>query len=473
LAVGPPRRLALEPSSAAAEDRSVKPELAWPAAAFLALTLVLVHEGTLVRVRDGFTPEAREVGGMLEVRDIIRERWVETPQDAQLLDGALAGMVATLDPFSDYISAEELAEFEESTTGKFGGLGIYIAVENGLVVVIAPIEDTPAWEAGMLPGDKILAVDGVPCEFTSDGQAVRALKGAPGTTVTLSVLHEGASRPVDITIERAVIQIRSVKGTRLIDPTHRIGYLRMTTFNSGTVDELKAALDGLEEQDMRGLVLDLRDNPGGFLAAATQVADAFLPEGAVLVKTRGRSPDSHRESKAKEAQRVAVPMTVLIDRGSASASEILAGALDDHERATLVGARSYGKGSVQSIISVLAATAELKLTTQYYFTPKDRRIHRGDKTEEDPSWGLIPDIEVAITRERRNELKRWESVRDMEERKSRANGEGPPEIAERLIRDDPQVRAAVRHLLETLGDPVEGDVARVDSSTPSGEPRER
>ncbi|RMG16532.1 MAG: S41 family peptidase [Planctomycetota bacterium] len=448
----------------------MKPAVSWGLAAATAFALVWVHEGTLARIEEDFAPDqARDLGGMSEVRNLIEERWVERPEEGQLLDGALRGMVATLDRYSDYISPEEKAEFEESTTGQYGGLGIYISVEDGLVHVIAPIEDTPAWRAGILPGDTILEVDGVPCEFPNAGAAVRALKGLAGTTVALTVLHEGAERPERIEIERAIVQIRSVKGARLLDPQRRIGYLRLTTFNSGTVDEFEAALAGLLDEGLRALIVDLRGNPGGLLDAAVEVADAFLEEGRVIVTTRGREGDT-KETRAEEEAWIRVPVALLIDRGSASASEILAGALKDHRRALLVGTRSFGKGSVQTILPILGGEAELKLTTQYYFTPSGRRIHRGDKPPEDLSWGLLPDIEVTVDPATRRQLLEAQAEDDMERLKARANGT-PYQREERLHRDDPQVRAAYEALLAQLGKETpgaSGGVAPVDSRRAAG-----
>jgi carboxyl-terminal processing protease len=455
----------------------VKTAHAWSLSALAAIVLVFVHEGTLLRIDQDFAPGAADLAGMNEIAEIISARWVEQPDDRQLLDGSLRGMVATLDRFSDYISPEQLEAFEESTTGRFGGLGIYINVnKEGRVVVIAPIEDTPAWKAGILPGDVIYEVDGIPCEFLNADAAVRSLKGEVGTSVELAVLHEGANKTILISIERAEIQIRSVKGGRLLDPVSKLGYLRITTFNSGTVDEFEQEAERLNALGMRGLILDLRRNPGGFLRAATLVADMFLEKGAVIVKTRGRT-GGYKETRATKGALVTGPVAILLDRGSASASEILAGALWDHERAKLVGTRSYGKGSVQSIIPVLAGRAELKLTTQYYFTPKGRRIHRGEKPMTDLSWGLLPNVEVKVDRSQRAELTRKEAEAEMVRLKALANKK-PVEIEERLHLDDPQARAAYRALLGELGDPVPADVpekaagsdvASVDSGTkPSG-----
>ena len=438
--------------------------LGWPIACILGAVLALgCYQSSFLQIEDQFAGSADDMAGIAEIRDTILDRWVEPPKEGQLRDGALQGMVNTLDPFSDFISAEQLSAFEEQTTGKFGGLGIWINVKDGLVVVISPIEDTPAWEAGILPGDTVLKVDGKDCEFANANAAVRALKGEPGTTVELTILHQGTSEPVVIAVERAVIQIRSVKGARLLDATSKIGYLRLTTFSSGTVQEFRDEVVQLNEQGMRALVLDLRNNPGGFLDAATKIAGLFLPESSVLVRTKGRDASDVRESKATAEQLVRVPTAVLINQGSASASEILGGALQDHGVATLIGTRSYGKGSVQSIISVLGGSAELKLTTQYYFTPKGRRIHRGEKPADDDSWGLVPDVPAEIDLRLRWEIAQRESDRELERLKAKASGLDTV-IEEQLHRDDPQVKAAYAHLLNQLGDPVPAEfMPSVDS----------
>ena len=411
-------------------------------------TALLLHEGSLsnLPLREG----SGDVGAVAEVRDAILERWVEEPDADDLLEGALHGMAATLDPYSAFIPPAERKQFDEQTTGRFGGLGVYITVEDRLVKVIAPIEDTPAWRAGLLPGDLVLRIDGEPYEFANATEAVESLRGEEGSEVTLTILHEGEDTPIDVTLEREQIQITTVKGTRLLDHERRIGYVRVTAFNSGTTEAFNAAIDELLAADLRGLVLDLRGNPGGFLDAARHLADVFLPQDAVIVQTRGRGEETAEQALAEAPAKLEIPVALLLDRGSASASEILGGALRDHQIATLVGTRSYGKGSVQSLIPVIGGKAKLKLTTQYYFTPSGRRIHRSEGVEDDDdSWGLLPDIEVVVDLRDRQEHVRAESEAEMERLKVRATGSGElPE--ERLHRDDPQVAAAFNHVVAVL-----------------------
>lgn len=452
--------------------RWVRPALAWG----LGLGLAVVHQGTFLRALTD--PSARGLTAVAEVRDLILEQWVETPDPKALDDGAVRGLVATIapvDPFSAWISPDELEGFEEETSGQFGGLGILVEVEHGLVRVIAPIEDTPAWKAGILPGDVILKIDGEDYSFATAADAIATLKGHPGTKIELLVRHaEGSDPPRTVTLERAIIQVRSVKGTRLIDEAARLGYLRVTAFNAGTVDELDVALDDLVKQGLKGLVLDLRGNPGGYLHSATDAADRFLPEGRTIVETRGRDPENRQVVESSGARRVDVPVAILLDGGTASASEVLAGALRDHHVASIIGTRSFGKGSVQSLLPVLGGDAQLKLTTQYYFTPSGRRIHRGDRTTEDTSWGLIPDLEVKLDPQTRSRLAQAEADADLERLKAKANGQagGPaaPPVVDRLPLDDPQVAAALRHLRDVLaGEAAIGAPAIVGlgSSTPS------
>ncbi len=436
----------------------------WPAAMVAAAALVLlVHQGTLIALPTQFAPGTREVAAVSEVQALIRERWVEEPESGQLLDGAIRGMVGTLDPFSDYYSAEQKEAFNQQTSGSYGGLGIWINVDLGHVIVIAPIEDSPAWEAGLLPGDRIVAVDGRPTEFANTDEAARSLKGDVGSPVVLTVVREGERHPLEIEVVRAAIQIHSVKGARLLDEERKVGYLRITTFNAATAEDFRAAIDGLLARGTRALILDLRGNPGGYFDQAAEVADAWLPEDALLVTTRSRNGGELRETRAQEAQLLTVPTAILIDRGSASASEILGGALQDHGVATLVGERSYGKGSVQSIIPIQAGRADLKLTTQHYYTPKGRRIHRGDLPEEDPTWGLVPDLRVPVDLKLRRELIRRASDEEVAELKRKANGEpAAPGDDAWLQREDPQVRAAFVHLLGQLGDEVPEELAAAE-----------
>lgn len=440
--------------SGPAEPRAPRADLWLPAARWgLAVLLMapvvrFLHQGSLLHVPED--PASANLAAVAEVRQVILDRWVEDPDPKALTEGALRGMVQPLDEYSEFISEDQLAQFEEDTTGQFGGLGIYITIEEGLIVVISPIEDTPAWRAGILPGDVVLRLDGRDYAFETSSEAVAALKGAPGSTITLLVKHPDSKEPPkEVTLTREVIQVTSVKGTRLLDPETKVGYVRITAFNSGTVDEFKAAATRLLGEGARALVLDLRGNPGGYLHAATEVADTFLDKGKKIVETRARSKDEVSTVVAASGKLIDLPVALLIDGGSASASEILGGALADNGVATLVGQRSYGKGSVQSIINVMGGRAQLKLTTQHYFTPSGRRIHRGDLPPTDMRWGLLPDVPVRLDPHERQRLAQAEADRDMERLKALANHEALT-TPERLHQDDPQVAAAYEHLLRVL-----------------------
>lgn len=437
----------------------------WALAAVVAAALVLgVHQGTLIGIQTQFAPAAHDLAGVHEVRQLIEQRWVDEPEPGLLLDGAIRGMVRELDPFSDYYSPEQKEAFNQETTGSYGGLGIWINVDQGHVIVIAPIEDTPAWLAGLLPGDRIVAVDGQPIEFATTDEASRALKGEVGTSVRLTVVREGEAQSLSFDVERAAIQIHAIKGAGLLDRERGVGYLRITTFNAATGEDFSRAVEGLLAEGMRALVLDLRGNPGGYFEQAVEVADAWLPKDALIVQTKSREREGMRETRATAGQRLTIPTAVLIDRGSASASEILGGALQDHGVATLVGERSYGKGSVQSIIPILAGRADLKLTTQYYYTPKGRRIHRGELPEEDRAWGLLPDIEVAIDPRLRMQLARRSADEELDRLKALANGGEVPAPDGWLQREDPQVRAAYIHLLGALDAAVPPEVAEAEAA---------
>jgi carboxyl-terminal processing protease len=428
------------------------PLIQWGAATAVAVAVSLfLHQGSFHRLT--LAKGSDELAAVAEVRDIIESRWVQEPEDQQLLNGAVAGMVSTLDPFSAFISAEQLAAFQEETTGNFGGLGIYLDVnEDGLVVVTTPIEDTPAWKAGLLPGDIILAIDGRSYQFASAAEAVEVLKGEEGTSVQLTVLHEGADETEVITVERAIIKVQSVKGPRILEDG--VGYLRLTSFNANSVDQFREALEGLQRDGLRGLILDLRSNPGGYLHASKELADFFLDEGMVIVETRGRDPRESQKLVADDPVLCDAPIAILINGGSASAAEIMAGAIRDNARATLVGRRSYGKGSVQTLIDVMGGRAQLKLTTQHYFTPSGRRIHRAGAAEDDLAWGLLPDIRVAVDPAEERRLAFEENEREMQRLRVLADAHngtsGEEPAAERLHLDDPTVRAAFVHLQRVL-----------------------
>ncbi|MBK1850579.1 S41 family peptidase [Marinobacter sp. 1-4A] len=319
-----------------------------------------------------------------EVFSRIKAAYVEEVDDRQLLESAIKGMLSDLDPHSTYLAPKDYEELEESTSGEFGGLGIEVGMENGFIKVIAPIDDTPAQKAGVQSGDLIIKLDEKPVKGMSLEESVQLMRGKPGTVLTLTIMREGENAPVEIDVERAVIKVTSVK-TRMIEDGY--GYVRLTQFQAETGGQFTKALKKLKEDhggDLDGLVIDLRNNPGGVLQAAVATADALLDEG-LIVYTEGRIQSSRLRFSAKDGDVMAgTPIVVLINGGSASASEILAGALQDHKRAVIMGTQSFGKGSVQTVIP-LDETHAIKMTTARYYTPDGRSIQ---------ATGIKPDIEV-------------------------------------------------------------------------------
>ncbi len=319
-----------------------------------------------------------------EVFSRIKGAYVEDVSDRQLLESAIKGMLSDLDPHSTYLTPKDYEQLEESTSGKFGGLGIEVGMENGFVKVIAPIDDTPAQKAGVQAGDLIIKLDDKPVKGMSLEEAVNVMRGEPGSILTLTIMREGESGPIEIDVTRDIIKVTSIK-SHMIDNGY--GYVRITQFQGDTGKQFRQALQELEDNhgsDLDGLIIDLRNNPGGVLQAAVDTSDALLDEG-LIVYTEGRIQSSRLRFNAKAGDVMAgTPIVVLINGGSASASEILAGALQDHQRAVVMGTQSFGKGSVQTVIP-LDETHAIKMTTARYFTPNGRSIQAS---------GIKPDIEV-------------------------------------------------------------------------------
>jgi carboxyl-terminal processing protease len=320
-----------------------------------------------------------------DIFERVRSHYVEKPDDSKLVEGAINGMLNGLDPHSSYLDPKSLNEMQNQVTGKFGGLGIEVTMEDGLIKVVAPIDDTPAAKAGIRAGDVITHLDDEAVQGLTLNQAVEKMRGPVNTKINLKVMRKGADKPLDIAIVRDIIRVRSVRSKVEDD----VGYIRITQFNDQTTEGLKKAIKDLTDQipadKLKGFVLDLRNNPGGLLDQAISVSDAFLERGEI-VSTRGRDPDETQRFNARPGDLIkGKPVIVLINGGSASASEIVAGALQDHKRATLVGTRSFGKGSVQTIIPLGPGNGALRLTTARYYTPAGRSIQ---------AKGIVPDIEV-------------------------------------------------------------------------------
>ena len=312
----------------------------------------------------------------------IKSDYVEDVDDKTLLENAIRGMLTGLDPHSTYLNPEEYKELKIGTTGKFGGLGIQVGMEDGFVKVISPIDDTPAFRAGLESGDLIIRLNEKSVKGMTLNDAVKIMRGDPGTDITLTVVREGADKPLPFTVTRDIISVKSVK-SKILEPDY--GYIRISNFQSKTARDLVSEISKLKKEnknELKGLVLDLRNNPGGVLSAAADVSDAFIDDGK-LVYTKGRINNSEFEFNAKPGDIMnGLPLVVLINGGSASASEIVAGALQDHKRAVVMGSKSFGKGSVQTIQELRSGGA-VKITTARYFTPSGRSI-QGE--------GITPDI---------------------------------------------------------------------------------
>lgn len=341
---------------------------------------------------------------LVDIHAQIHGRYVEPVDDEALLTGAIEGMLGGLDPYSRYIPATELESFNQQTSGMVPGIGIFLSVRDGMLTVISPLEDSPAFRAGIMPGDRIIGIEGESTKSMTLSEAARRLRGKAGTRVVFDVQHALSGRRETLTLQRAEVRIRSVKGyirrldggwDYLVDREARIAYIRITQFVEGTGEELQIALGALHSERAAGLVLDLRGNPGGLLKSAVAVANLFIDEGAI-VTTKGRWAKAQTVRATSDNTYPPVPMAVLINHGSASASEIVAGALRDHGRATVIGTRSFGKGSVQSLFPLEGGRGAIKITTAYYYLPKGRNIHRRADAEQ---WGVDPDIELALRAE--------------------------------------------------------------------------
>ena len=347
-----------------------------------ALSLALLTAMASATVRADDLPLA-EIRAFTEVFGKIQQEYVDPTDAATMLRDAIYGMLHGLDPHSAYLDADAFAEMQISTQGKFHGLGVEITSEKGFIEVVAPIDGTPAERAGIQSGDRIIAIDGASIDEVNLYEAIEKMRGPPGSRITLTIERPGKAKPFDVTIVRAVIAIPSVRG-RMLDDAH--GYVRITNFQVDTADDLRDAIGKLRKRNMHGLVLDLRDNPGGILHGAIDVGDVFLPPGVEIVSTRERNAERSEVYRARMPDFSAdMPLVALVNRGTASAAEIVAGALQDNQRAILLGTRTFGKGSVQNIIP-LSDGGALKLTTARYYTPSKRSIQ---------ARGIAPDIVVA------------------------------------------------------------------------------
>jgi carboxyl-terminal processing protease len=378
-----------------------------------------------------------ELRSFADVYNAIKQGYVEPVEDKKLITHAISGMLANLDPHSAYLDADSFKDLQVSTQGEFGGLGIEVGMEDGLVKVVAPIEDTPAWKAGVKPGDLIYKLDDTPVKGLSLNDAVKKMRGKPKSQIRLGILRKGEAKPLEITIMRDKIKVVSVK-SKLAEPGY--AYVRITQFQEETTSDVVKAIEKLVQQDkdakgdgIKGLVLDLRNDPGGLLNAAVGVSAAFLPPKTLVTSTEGRTDDAKRRylaspedymrgSKDDYLKRLpefvkTVPMVVLVNGGSASASEIVAGALQDHKRAMVIGTQTFGKGSVQTILP-LSNNAAIKLTTARYYTPLGRSIQ---------AKGITPDVivEESANGESRERLREADLERHLDNDKEKVDAAKP------------------------------------------------
>jgi carboxyl-terminal processing protease len=383
----------------------------------MTLGAALVIESDVFADRDSVVDQAlplEELRTFTEIFAKIKDDYVEPVRDRDLLENAVRGMLAGLDPHSTYLDSDAYRELQLGTTGEFGGLGIEVSMEGGFVKVISPIDDTPAQRAGVQAGDLIIRIDDTPVKGLSLGDAVKRMRGKPGTTIVLTIVREGQEKPLRLTLTRAVIEVKSVK-SRLLDKGY--GYVRITQFQNNTSTDLRKAMGDLREKSggkLEGLVLDLRNNPGGVLSEAVSVSDTFLT-GGLIVYTKGRIDEAQLKFKASPPDWLkGAPLVVLINGGSASASEIVAGALQDQRRAVIMGTKSFGKGSVQTIFPMASGSA-LKLTTALYYTPAGRSIQ---------AEGISPDIEVRPVKVAEAQPENDEVIKEKDLARHLENGSG-------------------------------------------------
>src|SRR5664280_1190485 len=361
----------------------------WPFLVIIILGLFVVlvwpyHDSRVSALDKGVYKDIKTFN---EVFDIVKKNYVEDVDSSVLIQGAINGMIKSLDPHSTFMTPEVYKELEVETQGRFGGIGIEITILKDVLTVVSPIEDTPAFNAGVKSGDQIIKIDGKSTKDISIMEAVKKMRGPENTKVTITIMRENMAKPKDFVLTRAIIQVKSVKVKTFDD---NIGYIRIASFNEKTADDLRKALRdiGKKVRLMKGLVLDLRNDPGGLLTQAIEVSDMFLKTG-VIVSTRGRTKNMETKAMARDdGNEITCPIVVLVNEGTASAAEIVAGALQDNGRALIIGTKTFGKASVQTVIPLEDGSA-LKLTTARYYTPKGRSIQ---------AEGIKPDILVKYVR---------------------------------------------------------------------------
>lgn len=360
---------------------------------------------------------------------IVKTDYVEETDPKKMIYGSLKGMLESLDDYSQFMEPEEYNEIRVETKGEFGGLGVEISMREGILTVITPIDGTPAQAAGVMPADKIVKIDGKITRDMTMSDAVKLMRGKPGTTVTLTVWREKEERVLDIPIKRAMIQIHSVRKAELIED--KIGYIKLIEFQENTIQDLEDALRKLEKQGMEELILDLRNNPGGILDGALEVSERFLSKDKVIVSIKGRDGKGEEFKSSGRFVHPDYPLIVMVNEGSASASEIVAGAVQDNKRGIILGAKSFGKASVQTVVPLRDGSA-LRITTAYYYTPSGRLIK---------SEGIMPDVVIEETpRSAEEKGEKKEDIFNKLEEKDRS--QGAPSVKESIVKDN-QIAAAI------------------------------
>lgn len=390
---------------------------------------------------------------LVDAVEQVDRNYVTEVDRRKLIESAIRGMLNKLDPYSSYMGPEEVEQFRASLATEFGGIGIQVAADNGQLTILSPLHGTPAYRAGLLAGDRILEIDGQNTDGIGVDEAIERLKGDVGAAITLTVMHPGEETKRKFTLVREKIHLDTVLGDRraadgtwnfMLDPKQRIGYVRLTAFSSDTGAQLHQVLTQLQKEKLRALILDLRFNPGGLLSAGIEVSDLFVAEGRI-VSTKGRNSPERTWDARKEGTFSGFPMVVLVNRFSASASEIVAACLQDHKRAVVIGERTWGKGSVQNIIELENGKSVLKLTTASYRRPNGNNIHRFPDAKETDEWGVMPDRGFAI------ELGREEMLGLIQDRRERDILKPPPatkgktgDMSPAVV--DRQLQAALKYL---------------------------
>jgi len=404
-------------------------DMRWKVRTLWALVLVLMVSPVDAQDETKAAPKPKQdeyfelMQTFVDTFEQVDRNYVKDVDRRKLLEAALRGMIKELDPYSSYIPPEELARFNQQVDQQFGGIGIQVQPDprTRRILVISPLPDTPAYKAGVRAGDIVTEVEGYDTENMPLSRAVELMKGPPGDTVSIKVRHLSATEDEEISMERAIISVKSVLGDKwgkkgnwdfLVDDEQKIGYVRLTQFGRKSAEELAAAIETLQGQGMKGLVLDLRFNPGGLLSQAVKISDLFVESGTI-VSTEGKNTEKRTFEATKAGTLPDFPMAVLINRFSASASEILSACLQDHKRAVVIGERSWGKGSVQNVIELEAGASALKLTTAGYLRPSGKNIHRFPDSKVTDEWGVHPDDEVKFTRKELEDYDEYRRARDV------------------------------------------------------------